>query len=176
MSLSIVLVQKNGDCSNLTIKAFNAAELYKKCGYKTENDFTIQATYELTHEVEHDETQTIQYMVYGKSTGRAGSENKYEFPPLKGSNIDSRLLFGTCAIVAINQTLNQYAHLTVDGWTTVYDQLHGGFDDLDGSDASVVSEEDDVEDDDETASHVEDETDSESVLDSELSEESYLDE
>jgi hypothetical protein len=152
MSLSIVLIQKSGEVSTLSIKAFNVAEIYKKCGYKTDTDFGIQAEYTV-----QQNDQTIQYVVYGKPTGRAGNENKYEFPPLKGTDIDSRLLFGTCAIIAINQTLNQYAHLTVEGWESVYEQLHGGFDDLD-DDQSRDSSDDDAE-----------------TLDSELSEESYID-
>lgn len=79
-------------------------------------------------------TKTYNISLYGKTTGRAGNENKYELPP----PVDSVLYFGKCVIANTDGT-----NLKMSEWTTIYDHLFGGFEDL-GTDED---EEDDEEDD-----------------------------
>jgi hypothetical protein len=75
--------------------------------------------------------------VYGKLTGRANNENKYDFTP----PIDTVLFFGSCAIVAQDEN-NKYTNLNVELWNTLYEKLFGGFEDL-----SATALEDEMEED-----------------------------
>ena len=56
--------------------------------------------------------------VYGKSSGRPNSENKYEFPP----PIDKLLFFGSVAVIAKKKTLNTYVDLTPSLWNNIYQE------------------------------------------------------
>jgi hypothetical protein len=82
--------------------------------------------------------------VYAKAKGKAGGENKYDFPP----PIDNVLFFGTCVLVArIEANLEEkeeyvLTHLTVDLWNKIYEKLFGGFEDL----ALTVKEDEEEED------------------------------
>jgi hypothetical protein len=123
--LTIALVEKTGNIKNLTVKDYNENDLYKKCGFKKQDGF-----------LKHNEW-TIKYMghkyivaLYGKVEGKAGMENKYDFPP----PVDSVLYFGTCALVLKkkNQETNEFVlmDLTRELWEKLYEKLFGGFEDL----------------------------------------------
>jgi hypothetical protein len=124
--LNIIIVDKNGSLKMLAIKDFKEDELFKKCGFKKGNDFEKQPIMNVKL---NGDKYIIQ--VHAKTNGRAGSENKYDFPP----PIDTKLFFGTCAIVAKKQDLNstgnfKYSNLTLDLWEKMYEKLFGGFEDL----------------------------------------------
>lgn len=51
--------------------------------------------------------------LYAKKKGRAGNENKYEFPP----PVDSELYFGKCLLV------NPTCDLTIELWHDFYEQI-----------------------------------------------------
>jgi hypothetical protein len=193
-ALTIVIVEKSGDLKSTTIKDFKEEDLFKKCGFKKGDDFVKQNDWTVR-------TGGKKYVisVYAKTDGRANSENKYDFPP----PIDSTLFFGSCAIVAKDETA-AYTDLSVDLWNKIYEKLFGGFEDLaataledeneedelanvpkemktkDGylKDGFVVSDEDEEEDQEEFVSSNEDEEqddDEDEQLDEgdELMEESY---
>ena len=187
-SLTIVIVEKSGDLKSTTMKDFKEEELFKKCGFKKGEDFVKQHDWSVR-------TGGKKYVisVYGKTDGRANSENKYDFPP----PIDSTLFFGSCAIVAKDET-GAYTDLSVEMWNKIYEKLFGGFEDLaataledeneedelanvpkemktkDGylKDGFVVSDEDEEEPVDETETE-EDEDDEQLDEGDELTEESY---
>ena len=85
--------------------------------------------------------------IYGKTTGRAGQENKYDFPP----PIDSTLMFGS--VVIVNKDKNDKpASLRNSEWENIYEHLFGGFEDLgekDGDEDDEDEDEDEDDDDDE---------------------------
>ena len=133
--------------------------------------------------------------LYGKKTGRANSENKYDLPP----PVDSDLFFGNMLLIMEDQEEQTYVDLTLEKWNKVYEKLFGGFEDL-GSEEDEEDELDDVPDemktkqgylkddfvvddeeelDDEDFDDDEEEEDEEGDLDlldieSELSEECYI--
>jgi hypothetical protein len=124
--LNIIIVDKNGSLKMLAIKDFREDELFKKCGFKKSNDFEKQPIMNVKL---NGDKYIIQ--VHAKTNGRAGSENKYDFPP----PIDTKLFFGSCAILAKKQDLNgsgnfKYSNLTLDLWEKMYEKLFGGFEDL----------------------------------------------
>ena len=60
--------------------------------------------------------------LWARANGRAGQENKYEFPPPVD---ETTLFFGDCVLVSATQS-----PLTCSVWKKAYAHLFGGFDDL----------------------------------------------
>ena len=129
----VVLVDKTGTLKELNSKGLVIGDLYKKCGYRKVDGFDMVAEWDTKKG--GDEVTKVQ--VWGKSEGRAGSENKYELPP----PVDSKLLFGTLAVVGVDNE-GEIKDLDCETWNKVYEDLFGGFEDLDGSDEG---EEDELE-------------------------------
>lgn len=127
---SIIVVDKNGSLKSTKIKEYIETELYKKAGCKTPDGFTKHATWKQTIQ---DRNYVID--VFGKTTGRAGQENKYDFPP----PIDNTLFFGSCILVCKNDD-QSICDLTESLWKIIYEKLFGGFEDI-GEDDSVEDEE-----------------------------------
>jgi hypothetical protein len=81
--------------------------------------------------------------VYAKTDGRGNSENKYDFPP----PIDSKLFFGSCAILAYlkqEDGSKLYTDLNLALWNKIYEKLFGGFEDLAATAAEDEEEEDEL--------------------------------
>lgn len=135
-SLSIIIVEKGGSLKTLKIKDYKVDELYKKCGFKKEEGFTLQVEWNVKLD-----SQKYVIQMYGKLNGKANMENKYDFPP----PVDKNLYFGSCALVGtIKDDTNKivYINLTVDLWNKMYEKLFGGFENL-----AVTCNEDDEEED-----------------------------
>ena len=83
--------------------------------------------------------------MYAKSDGKAGSENKYDFPP----PVDTILFFGSCALVAMQKSDDEikHANLSVELWEQIYEKLFGGFEDLNSNAMAIEdeNEEDELE-------------------------------
>jgi hypothetical protein len=134
MTVTVLIVEKNGAIQECELKSYNESELYKKAGLKSASGFELQTEWGADLD-----GQAFSVSVFGKTSGRAGQENKYEFPP----PIDNVLLFGSCVLV--NKVNGKAADLSNDEWTKIYEHLYGGFEDL-GDEDSEFSE-DDVDDD-----------------------------
>lgn len=126
---SFIIVEKTGSLKNA--KTTDTTDLYKKCGFKTNDGFKCKHAWS----VEFSDTE-YKLEIYGKVNGRAGSENKYEFPP----PIDNVLFFGSCA--AILYVNNKMTDMGTQEFKDIMEHLYGGYEDIDGSD------EDEDEDDD----------------------------
>jgi len=133
-NITVLVVEKNGDIKEQVIKSFDESELYKKAGFKSADGFKSYATWG----IEDLEGKNYMISVFGKTTGRANQENKFEFPP----PIDNTLFFGNCVI--INKVNNVPTSLSAKEWESIYDYLYGGFEDIGDED----SEEDEDDDDD----------------------------
>lgn len=133
-SLKVVIIEKNGSLRNLSIKEFKVSELYRKCGFKKGDNFINHCNWDIEYE------QTVyKIAMFGKNEGRSNNENKYEFPP----PIDSKLFFGSCVLVAsLNDT---YVNLTTDIWSSMYNKLYGGFEDLSATIKEDNQEEDELD-------------------------------
>jgi len=134
MTITILTIEKSGSIKEHALKNYDESELYKKAGFKSKEGFQIQTTW-------NTECNGKQYSisVYGKTNGRAGQENKYEFPP----PIDSVLFFGACVLV--NKINEEATSLSKEEWKKVYEHLYGGFEDLDDEDEEESEE--DIESD-----------------------------
>jgi hypothetical protein len=123
-SLTIVIVEKAATLKNLTIKDYKVEELYKKCGFKKAEGFELQTEWPVNIDGKKYVVQ-----LYGKLEGKANMENKYDFPP----PIDTKLYFGSCALVALtkDETNNKvHTNLSISLWDKIYEKLFGGFDNL----------------------------------------------
>ena len=127
MSAKILIVEKTGVIKESTIKSFVEADLYKKAGLKAAEGF------ERVHEWTLDGETVV---LYGKSCGRAGQENKYDFPP----PVDKVLFFGACILTSSTGTLKK------GRWEEIYEELFGGFEDIGDEDSEESEEEDEDED------------------------------
>jgi hypothetical protein len=136
--LSIIIVEKSGTLKPLLIKDFKEEELYKKCGFKKAEDFVKQTEWNAKYD-----GKKYYFQVFAKSEGRANSENKYDFPP----PIDTKLFFGSCAIIAFIKNANgskAFVDLTLPLWNKMYEKLFGGFEDLTATAAEDEEEEDEL--------------------------------
>jgi hypothetical protein len=134
--LTIIIVEKSGSLKPLSIKEFQLDDLFKKCGFKKGDDFLKHVEWSAKFE-----GKKYYIEVYGKTDGRANSENKYEFPP----PIDNTLFFGNCAIIAYLKQVNGsklYTDISVPLWKKICEKLFGGFEDL-----AATAEEDELEED-----------------------------
>jgi len=120
--VNIIIINKAGNINELNIRSYDESELYKKCNFKNSENFSNCHTW--SKKTNDFSFNTLQ--VWAKEKGRAGLENKYEFPP----PIDNKLYFGSIAIVAFDAESN-VCDLTSDEWSKYYTKLFGGFDDLD---------------------------------------------
>ena len=132
MTIVILIVDKSGKIKELELKNYDENELYKKAGFKSAEGFELQT--EWGAEING---KCFSVSIYGKLNGRAGQENKYEFPP----PIDNTLLFGSCVIV--NKQNGQAVSIGKDDWNAIYEHLYGGFEDIGDEDSEEETDEDD---------------------------------
>ena len=127
-----LLIENVGSIKEIKLKNSTDSEYYKLVGLKKDKDFCLRTNWKVKLNKEYD------IYLYAKNTGRAGNENKYEFPP----PIESELYFGKCLL--INKVNNKILDLTVNEWEDIYNYLFGGFDDVEDSEEEE-EEDDDIE-------------------------------
>jgi hypothetical protein len=136
--MKYVLIDKSGECVGKTSKnGLGVDELYKKCGFKKVDGFNEVVRWELD--------DGLEIVVYGRVDGKAGSENKFEYPP----PIDKQLFFGNMAAVAMLNGV--HVDLDVNHWGEIYSELMGGFEDIGSEDSEEEEEEDDIPVEDRTS-------------------------
>jgi hypothetical protein len=123
---TIIIVEANGTLKEQSVRSISDDEMYKKAGLKSADGFTKGTTWNVPID-----GKTYDVSLYGKTVGRAGQENKYEFPP----PVDSVLYFGKCVLV------NNGGDLKLAEWNRVYEHLFGGFDDIGADDSDEEEEE-----------------------------------
>jgi hypothetical protein len=127
---SFIIVEKSGSLKNA--KTTDLVDLYKKCGFKTADGFSLAHAWS----VEFNDTE-YKMEVYGKVTGRANTENKYEFPP----PIDNVLFFGSCA--AVLYVNNKMTDMGQQEFKDIMEHLYGGYSDIGDSDEDEEEDDDD---------------------------------
>ena len=129
---TILCVEKLGSIKEVKVKNVLEDELYKKAGLKTGQDFKQHATWKVTVN-----KKNYNMCVYGKTKGRANTENKYDFPP----PVDNTLFFGNCIIVCKDDD-DSIVSVTTSEWNKIYEELFGGFEDI-GDESNDNSEDED---------------------------------
>lgn len=133
---SLILIDKTGKLKSIKTDGLDLDALCKKCGFKSIDGFALVHTWSVSF-------NSIEYKLclYGKTSGRANTENKYEFPP----PMDNTLFFGSC--VVLNMENGVVADMSVKDFEDIMEHLYGGFED-------IGSEEDDEDDDDDDTDSV----------------------
>ena len=134
---NILIVEKTGTIKELAVKKLTEDEYYKKAGYKSAEGFKCHTTWSVDID-----GKNYAISLYGKITGRANQENKYEFPP----PVDKLLFFGNCLLV--NQYDGEIMDLKNKDWEEIYEKLYGGFEDIgeEDSEDEFDDEDDDMDD------------------------------
>ncbi len=117
----MIVVEKTGVLRQTFMKKYAEDELYKKCGFKKGSDFSKHADWNVTVD-----KKKYRVSLHGKLTGKANTENKYDFPP----PADNLLLFGACVLVCHDVSSQAVCGMTLDLWEKMYEKLFGGFEDL----------------------------------------------
>ena len=136
--LGIIIVDKSGTLKSLNVKNYSEEELYKKCNFKKPHGFIKQTDWNVKIT-----GQKYIVSVFAKTDGKANMENKYDFPP----PIDTKLFFGSCAIVAMEKNADgttKMCNLTIPLWDKIYKKLFGGFEDLSATALEDENEEDEL--------------------------------
>tara|TARA_Y100001970_G_C13945616_1_gene705495 strand:+ start:65 stop:628 length:564 start_codon:yes stop_codon:yes gene_type:complete len=131
---TILIVDKGGTINETNVKNYDDNDLYKKCKFKNGENFTLRAAWK----VKKYKFNIVE--VWGKDKGRAGQENKYDFPP----PIDKDLFFGSCAIVG-KSIDNEIINISEEEWLKIYEKLFGGFENLNDTAVLDELEEDELE-------------------------------
>ena len=130
--MKFITVSKIGTIKNVTMRSNDINNIYKKCGFKNNNNFSKHGSWEIKI------NNKIHFVyIYGKDTGRALNENKYELPP----PIDNTLLFGDIAIVLYNTENSEYSEFNDTLWKDIYEKLMGGFENIENTDNEEEEEE-----------------------------------
>ena len=126
-----VVIEKSGSIKEVKVKSVNESEFYKKAGFKSDSHFKLQTEWNV-------EVNNKKYNVclYGKTQGRAGQENKYDFPP----PVDNTLFFGNCLLV--NKKNTEFTSLLSEEWKQIYNHLFQGFEDIGEEDSEEEDDED----------------------------------
>ena len=122
--VKLLIVNKEGTIKEQKVNSFSKDELYKKAGLKKPDNFKLRTKWTVKNRCVE---------LWAKDSGRANTENKYDFPP----PVDSTLYFGNCLLID-----SQNNDLTEDEWLQMYETLFGGFEDL-GATAKQDEEESD---------------------------------
>ena len=121
----ILVIDRTGSVKELSSKTYEEDNLYKKAGFKTPNDFQMHHVFE----VNMNNNRSYRVRLYGKTKGKSGQENKYDFPP----PVDNVLFFGSCLLVNVDGD-ECATNLSLAEWKQIYDKLFGGFEELDDND------------------------------------------
>jgi hypothetical protein len=132
MTVSVVVVNKTGVLKDRTIKQYDETVLYKEAGFKSGDGFALQTIWK-----KESINRGFSVSLYAKVKGKAGQENKYDFPP----PVDSVLYFGSCLLIATSPDGSK-TDLYVKDWIAIYEHLFGGFEDIGSQDSEEESEDD----------------------------------
>ena len=120
--VNVVIVQKNAKKKQTDVKKFKVDELYKKCNLRKKDNFEKRHTWNIND-------SEFYISVFSKDKGRANTENKYDLPP----PLDNELYFGSLILIKHTDedlTDDNATGLTLNEWETVYENLFGGFEDI----------------------------------------------
>lgn len=121
-NISVIIVEKTGSLKSLCVKNYDETQLYKRCGFKSDNNFQKRCEWSIVKD-------SKKYIItaYGKDVGRVGLENNYKFP----APINNISLFGNCVLVLTLDNNNNIEggsveSLNIDFWENIHPTLLTG--------------------------------------------------
>ena len=131
----IIIIETNGTVKQSKVKELTFETLYKKAGFRSDANFKKRTTWKTMISNEN-----IIIELWAKDDGKANHENKYDFPP----PVDKVLYFGICVLIRIDLNGNIIG-LTSEMWKTIYENLFGGFEDVENDEECSEDELEDVD-------------------------------
>jgi len=128
--ITFLLVGNNGTIKQTKAQETSFEFLYKKCGFRSENNFDKRTTWKVNM---NGDKHIIE--LWAKDNGKANNENKYDFPP----PVDKELYFGACMLIRRDEDGN-VINLDALLWAKIYEKLFGGFEDIGNEDEEEYSE------------------------------------
>ena len=135
-----VVINKNGDIEEVTLKDDNKDNYYKLCKFRKPDGFEKQTTWNINAKIKGEKVK-YQIELWARDNGKANTENKYDFPP----PVDNELFFGNCLLVNYDVENNTHKDISKPEWKAIYEKLFGGFEDLDDTAIADENEEDELE-------------------------------
>lgn len=134
-NLNCILVKKNGTLKQLphSILSPESYIILTETSDSYKDSFRLHATWKVSK-------YKVSIELWARTIGRAGQENKYEFPP----PVDEVLFFGSCILVLVDSP-PQFS-FTLDAWRKIYATLFGGFHDLSKTTKADETEYDEMND------------------------------
>jgi hypothetical protein len=121
-NISVIIVEKSGSLKSLCVKNYDETQLYKRCGFKSDNNFQKRCEWRIVKD-------SKKYIItaYGKDVGRVGLENNYKFP----APINNISLFGNCVLVLCVDNKNNVEggsveSMSIDFWENINPTLVTG--------------------------------------------------
>lgn len=126
----VVIVSKYGQVDNKNIKCVNTEELYKKCNFKSCDNFSKRHTWKCK--------DGFYLHLFSKDVGKSNNINKYELPP----PLDKEMYYGSlCILMTKDKVGNDYIDLSSKQWEEYYEELYGGFEDINDNDSEHSEDE-----------------------------------
>jgi len=127
-----VQIDKTGTIKEITKKNLTRETLYKYSGFKKPDGFEKRTTWDVSIEGNRHIIE-----LWSRDFGKAGTENKYDFPP----PCDTSLYFGTCSLIKVSHEDDKILDFDGDTWLKIYEKLFGGFEDLGCEDSDESEDE-----------------------------------
>ena len=137
---SVIVIDKGGVSKEITVKLNNKDNITQRYSPKSKlgkSGFEKKTVWNIKI---NQENYVIE--LWATDKGRAGSENKYDFPP----PVDSELYFGSCLLLRVENDGSDVIDLTKKDWNQIYEKLFGGFEDI-GSEEPSEDELESIPDD-----------------------------
>jgi len=181
--VQIIIIDKSGEITEKNIKSYNAEQSYKLCGFRNPDNFQQRNVWKVNYKKKRYNIE-----LWAKNSGKSNYENKYEFPP----PVDKEMYFSKCLIICKEN--KEVVDLTKEMWNEIYNNLYGGFDDINNTMDDDENEKDELCDiskekktkdgylkdnfvvdcDNDSDGDSDSDSDSDSEYGSELSEEEYI--
>lgn len=112
MSVSIIVIDKNGIMKQQNVKNLTQDTIYKKCGLRNSNGFHRRHVWYI-HTMDIDTVE-----LWSCDTVKSGLDNKYELPP----PLENKVYYGSMALISV-QNDGTFENLTLNMWAQIYENL-----------------------------------------------------
>jgi hypothetical protein len=112
MSVTIIVIDKNGIMKQQNVKHLTQDTIYKKCGLRNAIGFHRRHVWYI-HTMEVDTVE-----VWSCDTVKSGQDNKYELP----APLETKVYYGSMALISV-QSDGTFGNLSLNTWTQIYENL-----------------------------------------------------
>lgn len=112
MSVTIIVIDKNGIMKQQNVKHLTQDTIYKKCGLRNSNGFHRRHVWYI-HTMDVDTVE-----LWSCDTVKSGQDNKYELP----APLETKVYYGSMVLISV-QSDGTFGNLSLNAWTQIYENL-----------------------------------------------------